>query len=634
MKSAAAYYIIILQLLCTTSFSQADSVTGTTDIDKYCLAGNKIAYLIDRSGTTTPEQLPYSPFIYPNHKFLFKAQELNGNYFIRMILRNNSSRADSLLFYAGRAIDFRLYALDTTSGRLIHLSNKTSIYSSAVWNNIPYEWIIIPPSSQVTYYAWLDIKFFNWTYFDPVLIKPRYVTEFTYVHLLEPNRRFIYINTIITGIMIAMAVYAFMRFFRRRRREYLYYGIAAAAFVIYFAIHAGVYFSFGKPYHYFRIFNFHLLQITGFIFYLLFVNRFLSLKQQLPDINKLIKVLTGIQLVFLILDVFLAFSNTWHYISVDVFEGLRIFMLCCSLYIILILFSWKTRMAWYIAMGSLLLCLSGAAALYYSRTGYYNTVLFRIIGEPLVLFQAGIVMQMFFFMLGLGYKARMDEAEKARSLELLRNENERKELEKFRAVMEAKDKERSRIAQEIHDEIGSGLTAIRLLSELMKSKAEKPNTEEAGKISDTAAKLVTRMNEIVWTMNTRNDSLPNLVAYIRHMVVEFFEPFHINLKIILPDDIPDHFISGQVRRNILLTVKEALHNIVKHSGATRVEVEFIADSRFTIIIRDNGVGFDVKNVKVYRSGLRNMHDRLDHVGGWLSVSNGQGTSVQMQVPIR
>ena len=151
-----------------------------------------------------------------------------------------------------------------------------------------------------------------------------------------------------------------------------------------------------------------------------------------------------------------------------------------------------------------------------------------------MLFMFGMLLKMLFFMLGLGRKEKLKEIEKLKSIEMLKLENERKELEKFRAVMEARDKERSRIAQEIHDEIGAGLTSIRLQSELLKSKENQKEPEEIQKISNTASELVDRMNEIIWTMNPRNDSLANLIAYLRHLVGEFFDPFDIELRIRIP----------------------------------------------------------------------------------------------------
>jgi signal transduction histidine kinase len=429
-------------------------------------------------------------------------------------------------------------------------------------------------------------------------------------------------------------MYALMRFFHSGQTEYLYFGIAALLFIIYFAAAGISTFIYGKGFYFTFSYIYNLLEIGGFIFYLLFISAFLKLKENLPDIFKMMKVMITVQLFFLVADIILNFSDSIHYVSDDALEGLRIFLLSCSLYIIFIFFSWKNSLSWYIGMGGSCIFLMGALSVYSSRTDFQYTSFLHFLGGPVMLFMFGMLLEMLFFMLGLGRKEKLKEIEKLKSIEMLKLENERKELEKFRAVMEARDKERSRIAQEIHDEIGAGLTSIRLQSELLKSKENQKEPEEIQKISSTASELVDRMNEIIWTMNPRNDSLANLVAYLRHLVVEFFDPFDIELGIRIPEYIPEREINGSMRRNILLTVKEALHNIMKHSRATKVEIQFIVDdTRLVIIISDNGVGFDVNDVKIYRSGIRNMSERLDTIGGRFFISNGQGTSVQLDIPI-
>ena len=227
----------------------------------------------------------------------------------------------------------------------------------------------------------------------------------------------------------------------------------------------------------------------------------------------------------------------------------------------------------------------------------------------------------------------MEELNRVKAVELLQIENDRKELEKYRAIMEAREKERNRIAQEMHDDIGSGLTSIRLLSEIAKAKSNAQGMEEVEKISSSANNLIEKMNEIIWSMNSRNDSLPSLIAYIRHQVVEFFEPFTIKLRIITPESIPETVISGEMRRNIVLAVKEALHNIIKHSNATNVEVHFTLDKDLRILISDNGTGIDPREIQHHSNGLRNMEDRMKSIGGKFNLAGEMGTVVTFHIPM-
>ena len=105
------------------------------------------------------------------------------------------------------------------------------------------------------------------------------------------------------------------------------------------------------------------------------------------------------------------------------------------------------------------------------------------------------------------------------------------------------------------------------------------------------------------------------------------------LHIVTPDPIPEINVSGKIRRNILLSVKEALHNIAKHSQATQVNVAFTAGEYFSISITDNGIGFNPSVIRSYNNGLLNMKDRLSAVGGSCTISPQNGTSVILRVPL-
>jgi signal transduction histidine kinase len=138
------------------------------------------------------------------------------------------------------------------------------------------------------------------------------------------------------------------------------------------------------------------------------------------------------------------------------------------------------------------------------------------------------------------------------------------------------------------------------------------------------------MNEILWTLNIKNDSVSNLVSYLRQQIVKYCEPHQIDLRLIVPDTLPDLQVSGAVRRNILLSVKEALHNIVDITHGDRVEIEFIADKQFTIIIRDNGRALGQSDGA---DGIRHLDERLRSVGGAYSAAETGNSTQQLRVPL-
>ena len=203
-------------------------------------------------------------------------------------------------------------------------------------------------------------------------------------------------------------------------------------------------------------------------------------------------------------------------------------------------------------------------------------------------------------------------------------------LEKQQAV----DKERTRIAADMHDDLGSGLSTIRFLGEKVKRNVFSEITrDDIEKMQLTSIELIDKMNEIIWTMNEKNDSLENLVYYTRTYALEYCAENNINCTIHLPENIPVIPVSGETRRNIFLTVKESLHNIVKHAEAKNVEITVGVSKSLDITIRDDGKGFDKDDDTEEGNGLRNMQKRIESIGGEITIKNEMGVTVALRTPL-
>lgn len=221
---------------------------------------------------------------------------------------------------------------------------------------------------------------------------------------------------------------------------------------------------------------------------------------------------------------------------------------------------------------------------------------------------------------------------------------------------QALERERMRIAQNMHDDIGSKLTKLSFLSERVKMDSERgrPVAEQIGSIATTSRELLKTLDEIVWAVNPRNDSLENLAAYLSHWAAEYFQNTDIQCEMRLPREIPHHPLSADVRHNLFLSFEEALHNLLKHSGAAVARVEMTASpGRFEITITDNGRGFDsrkavreagARGVGGLRpltpgrrggNGLANMRERLAEAGGSCMIEStpGSGTTVRLRIPL-
>lgn len=215
----------------------------------------------------------------------------------------------------------------------------------------------------------------------------------------------------------------------------------------------------------------------------------------------------------------------------------------------------------------------------------------------------------------------------------------RSRLRKQRNLLEKKlavQFERQRISAEMHDDIGAGLSGIRLLTEMTKQKVKDDQAAaEVEKIYQSVGDISSKMKEVIWSLNTENDQLSSLLSYLQQQARQWLEHYPCQLFITLPETIPDILVSGEARRNIFLTVKEAIHNIIKHSAAAKVNINIsCANEMLTIEISDDGKGMsDVKN-RGTGNGMRNMRQRIEKLNGELIIKNQQGTTLIFQIPLQ
>ena len=213
---------------------------------------------------------------------------------------------------------------------------------------------------------------------------------------------------------------------------------------------------------------------------------------------------------------------------------------------------------------------------------------------------------------------------------LFRLRKQKAQLEKQLAVQ----LERQRISAEMHDDIGAGLSGVRLLTELTKNKIKEG--EAAGdmeKIYQSVGDISSRMKEVIWSLNSENDHLDNLIHFLVKQVKAQLEHYPAELKINIPSAIPVIPVSGEARRNIYLAVKEAVNNIIKHSGASKVELEITCEDRLKILISDNGKGMDSAAAGETGNGLKNMRQRMKALGGTMETINNNGFTIQFHIPL-
>jgi len=213
----------------------------------------------------------------------------------------------------------------------------------------------------------------------------------------------------------------------------------------------------------------------------------------------------------------------------------------------------------------------------------------------------------------------------------------RRKLEKQKASLEkqqAVEKERTRIATDIHDDLGAGITRIKFLSEnISEQLQEQAEKTQLLKLKDSANELVEKMSEIIWAMNEKNDSWEDLVFYLRSYAIEYCNENKLNCQFEIPELLPQTLAGGEVRRNIFLILKECLHNIVKHAKARNVFITIGFHPAFEIKIHDDGHGFEIKELGQKGNGLINIQKRAKNIGGKIIINNHQGTLISFTAPL-
>ena len=199
------------------------------------------------------------------------------------------------------------------------------------------------------------------------------------------------------------------------------------------------------------------------------------------------------------------------------------------------------------------------------------------------------------------------------------------------------DLERLRISRDMHDEVGSTLTEISIMSELTKREIGNGVATEVHlqKISDRSREVVDSISQIIWAINPTNDHLDNLAAYLRVYATQYFAHSAIQCRISFPDALPDSRFAAESRRNIFLIVKEALHNVLKHSCAAAVDVRMtVEDQAIVIVIEDNGKGLSLSDGTREGMGIQSMKKRAEDIGGTIAFESNQpsGTRVSLRIP--
>jgi signal transduction histidine kinase/streptogramin lyase len=204
----------------------------------------------------------------------------------------------------------------------------------------------------------------------------------------------------------------------------------------------------------------------------------------------------------------------------------------------------------------------------------------------------------------------------------------------------AMERERARIARDIHDSLGAGLTRVALMSDLARRGQRPPDDVRTrlDAIHRDARDLTRSVDEIVWAVNPRNDTAARFVSYVVHDVEQSVRAGELTLRLDVPDRLPEDLpLTAQVRHHVCLAVRELLQNVLRHAQATHIDFSIrLADDRLVVSVTDDGIGFaGAGDQDIGQDGLANVTNRVAEVGGKVTFDApaGAGTRVEIRVPL-
>ncbi len=625
MKPIAALLFFYFALgFCKAQVPAGTDTIRLSTIDEKSSLLEQTMLFIDSSSSLSTSAVLLNPFIPLTEYRLTKKISPNlitSTFFIKMLLYNDSPA--NLSGFINPGLHFGHFKLYKVQRNAVELFNNDSMAG--------FRKITLVAGESCTVLLELKPIKNDINYINPVFVKQEAFNDYkTYVVGSKTDLQLY--SLVISGVIVMMMLFMLANFVISAKKEFLYnafYSFCMFLLVFFNSMLSKNTSDFAQ--FYYNYLDFFLL-VTGAVFYITFARKFLDTETMYRSLDKLLKYCGWFVLLLLGIYTFLNFFTKSYLPQYYLENVMRLFILLIGLVFIYMALKQKSRLLNYIAAGNVMLVLFSMISfillslkvkppqLYLSSLFYYNT---------------GIVFELAFFLLGLTYKNRRELITGIKEQEALKMEAEKQQYEKEIAVIKAQQEERNRISADMHDDLGAGMTTIRLYSELAKTKLGDNPIPEIEKISSSANELLSKMNAIIWSMSSSNDTLGNMIAYVRSYALEYFEDTGITCKINIPDQLPNIEVIGEIRRNVFLVVKEALNNILKHSQATEVTITLTrVEDGLTLYIHDNGIGINLDAIRQFGNGLKNMKKRMADIEVSFDIKNNNGTLITLHREVK
>jgi signal transduction histidine kinase len=634
MKKLKGLRYILTGISILLLFAEAaaqDSLSNTyidiskINLKKYIEKFSGIAYI---NKNETPETIyPLARFT-PGRSGTVSTKYVTKKALLKFHILNSSDSTTAVYFFPGFYYNnIELYKVQSAG-----LKKIPGILPNSP-DSIVFRLISLAPHDSATIVAELG---FVKTYINtirPRLVNPEYVNSFV-ADLHSTHRTEDLVTYVFCGLLLMMVLFSIANFLQGANPEFLYYSGYAFFLGLLLFTKAALNYHNNRLSFFIESYLDFIMQGLGIMFYMIFMQRFLNTRYKYPFLYYLYNAGIVLLLTSLLSYTFFHYFSD-NFTAENTIENTTKMLLLVMVIIFLVhsLRRRKDKLLRYLFWGNLWLFIFSLISqiTIMKHPDFKN--LPAIFSSALFYYEIGLFLELVCFLGGLNFKNRSNIIEQTKEREQLKMENQLKEYEKELAVFKAQQQERERISADMHDELGSGMTAIRLLSEIARNKMKENTPVEIEKISSSANDVLNKMNAIIWSMNSGNDTLDNLVSYIRSYSLEYFENTPVECRINTPENIPDKELTGDKRRNVFLCVKETLNNAWKHSGASVITINIEINHSLLIQIADNGKGIDMQKLRQFGNGLKNIARRMESIGGTFFIKNENGAVTILKLPL-
>ena len=431
------------------------------------------------------------------------------------------------------------------------------------------------------------------------------------------------LHVIVLGILIFEFVVFVTQWFLFRKKEFIYFSIFCLCVCIHNYLYNELIFGW-TSFNNHQALDFFIrrqLSMMAILMYIKFAKHFVDYKESNPKAYPLLQKLQKLVIANMIWQTLAIFILRDEYLLdisfVICFLGIGLY----AAFIGGLLMKDRNILLNFISLGSMAFVL-GALILMFSNSLGNNNI------DSQIFLDLGILANILLLNIGLIYKFNYLSQKEVENQKVIIHELKEKER-----LTNELNNVRKRISMDIHDDVLGGLSSIRISSDIIDVSSPEISQAFTKKISETAVDTAQRLNAIIWSLDHDNNSHNDFIQYVKEFAIKFFQNTGIKFSFKDRTNLTKTlYLTGDIRKNLFFTIKEALHNILKHANADDVKMTIGIHEQYLFIgIWDNGIGF-IKERK-FGTGLHNMRKRVEEIGGTISFRNENGVHVELMLKL-